>query len=303
MKNYLFLLLIAVLSCQAQQARQAPTAFDNYLGDYRIEDADHGTKTNVIIRGEYRVMTTNALPNHRTGSFPNSGNPNRISAQQRTYRFPIKPSYTGEANWIREPGVAVNGIKFEPGTAEVVQCESGENYRVEAIQDFIDLGLDFNHAHVQPTGAYHYHGAPTSLVEHVHEEEDLVHIGFAMDGFLIYYSRSGQYKPSYRLIDESREGTDCVYSNPHQRRNIDLANTQADGTYQADWEYVSGLGDLDACNGIWIDDEYAYIVTDEYPYIGRCLMGEYVERRPGPPPGGRRPPGGRPPGGGPPPRQ
>ncbi|MEL7376407.1 MAG: YHYH protein [Bacteroidota bacterium] len=301
MNNYFFLLLLLALSCQAQQHREAPTEFDNYLGEYRIEDADHGTKTNVTIQGEQRIMTTNALPNHQTGSFPNSGNPNRISAQQRTYRFTTKPTYTGEAKWVREPGVAVNGVKFEPGTAEVVQCESGENYRVEALQDLIDLGLDFNHAHVQPTGAYHYHGTPTSLVDHVHDDEDLVHIGFAMDGFMIYYSRSGQYQSSYKLVDEHREGTDCVYRNPHQRRNLDLAHTEADGTYQADWEYVSGLGDLDACNGIWLDGEYAYIVTDEYPYIGRCLMGAYQERRQGPPPGGRRPGGGHPPGGGPPP--
>ncbi|MEM6396892.1 MAG: YHYH protein [Bacteroidota bacterium] len=298
MNNYIFFCLLFFFSCHAQQHREATTSFDNYLGEYRIEDADHGTKTNVTIQGEQRIMVTNALPNHETGNFPNSGNPNRISAQQRTYRFSMSPKYTGQPKWAREPGVAVNGVKFEPETAEVVRCESGENYRIEAIQELIDLGLDFNHAHVQPTGAYHYHGAPTSLLDHGHdhEHEDLVHIGFAMDGFLIYYSRSGKYKPSYQLIDESREGTDCVYRNPHQRMDIDLANTQPDGTYKADWEYVEGLGDLDACNGLWLDGEYAYIVTDEYPYVGRCLMGEFEEeRRPGPPPGGRRPGGGRPP--------
>ena len=38
--------------------------------------------------------------------------------------------------------------------------------------------------------------------------------------------------------------------------------------------------------------QYIYLVTDDYPYIGRCLMGEYEEpRRMGPPPGGRPPRG------------
>ena len=36
----------------------------------------------------------------------------------------------------------------------------------------------------------------------------------------------------------------------------------------------SGHGDLDECNGIEIDGEYAYFLTDTFPYVPRCLMGE-----------------------------
>ena len=109
-------------------------------------------------------------------------------------------------------------MKFEPGTAEVVICDTGENYRVEAFQDLINLGLDFNNAHVQPTGAYHYHGTPTSVIEDLDTGEDLVHIGFAKDGFPIYFSKSEAYKPSYTLIDSNREGEDCTYTNPKRTR-------------------------------------------------------------------------------------
>tara|TARA_R110002012_G_scaffold283090_2_gene473239 strand:+ start:195076 stop:195849 length:774 start_codon:yes stop_codon:yes gene_type:complete len=186
----------------------------------------------------------------------------------------------GKSTWMREPGIALNGIKFEPGTAEVVECESGENYRVEAIQNVIDLGLDFNHAHVQPTGAYHYHGSPTSIIKTFDTGKDLVHIGFAHDGFPMYYSKSGKYKPSFKLLDGTREGEDCTYTTHH---TIDISvGGHHDGTYGSDYEFVNGSGDLDECNGISIDGKYMYLVTEEFPYISRCVMGEVEQQGQGP---------------------
>lgn len=256
---------------------------DNYFGAYTLKDKTYGTETIVTVNGTERTMVTNALPNHETGEFPRKGNPNTISAQKRTYTFPMNPKYTGNAQWMREPAVALNGVKFEPGTAEVVICDTGENYRVEALQDVIDLGLDFNHAHVQPTGAYHYHGTPTSVIEKFDTGEDLVHIGFAHDGFPMYYSKSAVYKPSFKLLDGTREGEDCSYDNPMQSMDISVGGHH-DGTYGSDFEYVAGLGDLDECNGITVDGKYMYLVTNEFPYVGRCLMGEVEnEERRGPP--------------------
>ena len=292
MEKIIIILVGITLALSSCHSHKAVTSGDGYSSDYTIVDQEYGTNTKATIKDDQRIIVTNALPNHSTGEFPNAGNPNTIQAQNRTYKLPLHPKYIGESQWVREPGVAINGVKFEPGTAEVVQCESGENYRVEGIQKLIDLGLDNNHAHVQPTGAYHYHGTPTGLVESEGSDKDLVHVGFAMDGFLIYYSRSGAYTPSYKLIDENREGTDCLYENPHTKMNIELEDTTPDGTYTPDWEYVKGLGDLDECNGVMIDDQYVYLITDDYPYIGRCLMGEYEEPRRGPRPEGGRPPRG-----------
>ncbi|WP_299107252.1 YHYH protein [uncultured Winogradskyella sp.] len=252
---------------------------NDYFGAYALESETYGTKTKVTLTKDKRIMVTNALPNHKTGVFPNQGNPNSISAQNKTYSFPLVPKYTGNATWAREPGIALNGIKFEPGTAEVVVCDTGENYRVEALQDVIDLGLDFNHAHVQPTGTYHYHGTPTSVINDFDNGTDLVHVGFAHDGFPMYYSKSGKYKPSYKAIDGNREGEDCTYENPHQSMDISVGGHH-DGTFTSDYEYVAGFGDLDECNGITIDGNYMYLVTTEFPYISRCLMGEYEEERP-----------------------
>tara|TARA_R110002049_G_scaffold68949_6_gene178652 strand:+ start:5388 stop:6326 length:939 start_codon:yes stop_codon:yes gene_type:complete len=257
----------------------------NYFDSYVLDDAEYGTRTQVTVKGDTRIIKTNSMPNHQNGNFPNEGNPNTIAPQNRTYTLPLTPKYIGKAEWVREPGVALNGVKFEPETAEVVLCESGERYRVEAKQDLIAMGLDFNNAHVQPTGAYHYHGTPTSMIEKFDTGEDLVHIGFAKDGFAIYYSKSGAYTPSYRLYDENREGEECSYNRPGHHLDVPIEESEPDGTFVSDWEYVEGLGTLDSCNGTEINGTYAYLVTDAYPYVPRCLMGEFEEERHGPPPG------------------
>ena len=170
---------------------------NNYFGEYSLEDQNFGTKTKVTLTSDQRVMVTNSLPNHKTGAFPTKGNPNTISIQKKTYNFPLNPKYIGKVQWMREPGVALNGIKFEPQTAEVVVCETGENYRVEAIQDLIDLGLDFNYAHVQPTGAYHYHGAPTSAIENFDTGKDLVD-----DSIPVFDRSSGNVKKTKKDFGE-----------------------------------------------------------------------------------------------------
>lgn len=274
----------------------------NFQKDYILTNAQYGTKTVVTLENGNRIMKTNALPNHATGTFPNEGNPNTISAQDVEYSLPLSPILSGESKWAREPGVALNGVKFEPETAERFVCETGEVYRIEAFQELVDLGLDFNHAHVQPTGAYHYHGIPVELVKELDRGEDLILVGYAKDGFPIYYSKGGKYKPSFKLTKDLRTGDACSYRNPKHGMDKELKNTQPDGTFVSDWEYVAGLGQLDECNGIEVNGQYGYFLTEEYPYMGRCLKGEFKEeRRPGPPPGGRR--GEHPHGGGHPPHQ
>lgn len=268
----------------------SPNISSKYLGSYQINDQQHSTQVQVVVSGSTRTITSNALPNHETGVFPNKGNPNTISAQSRKWVLPLSPEFTGKAQWAREAGVAINGVKFEPETNERVSCESGELYRIEAVQDMVDLGLDINNAHVQPTGEYHYHGVSQSLVDFSDQGNDLVHIGFAADGFLIMYSKSGAYKPSYQLKTEPRSGTNCVYRTPHRSKNIVIDGTIPDGTYVSDWAYVDSLGDLDRCDGVEVDGQYVYIASKDYPYIGRCLNGKVAKnkgpRRGPPPPGG-----------------
>lgn len=155
---------------------------------------------------------------------------------------------------------------MEPGTAEkwgcAIPCQPGpqseDDWNIEAKQTTLNLGLDQNNAHVQPTGLYHYHGVPEGLLK----GEDIEHIGWAADGFPMYHSHD--VTTSYRL----KSGT---------RPNGPLGTY--DGTYTQDYEYVKDSGDLDECNGMNIvskefpEGSYAYFLTDEFPFIPRCLFG------------------------------
>lgn len=247
---------------------------NSFTGEYELVDVGYGTITTVTLTDTTREIVTNSLPNHETGEFPNSGNPNTISAQDNTWVYPLIAQYTGEASSVRVTGVALNGVKFEPGTAERVTCASGETYNLEALQEVSDLGLDFNNAHVQPGGEYHYHGVSSLLVDIYDQGEDLVLVGFAADGHLIYYSKSDAYQSSYRIMSEDRDGTNCAY----QARGTTLEfDSTPDGSLTQDWEYSPSYGDLDQCNGTFVDDQYVYLLTDSYPYVPRCLMGEFSE--------------------------
>ncbi len=251
------------------------------LGSYVLADETFGTMVEVTVEAGMRTIVSNALPDHETGEFPNDGNPNEITAQDLSWSYTTTPVLSDNPTEVRTTGVAVNGVKFEPGTGESVSCTSGGNYRIEALQDMHDLGLDFNNAHVQPGGEYHYHGISEMLVEAYASDEDLVHVGFAADGFLMYHSKSDAYTTSYELSTTERAGEGCTATGPGDVE-VEIDGTVPDGTYSSDWVFSEGLGDLDRCNGITIGDQYVYIVTDTYPFVGRCLYGE-VEGRNAPP--------------------
>ena len=78
------------------------------------------------------------------------------------------------------------------------------------------MGLHDNHAYVQPTGAYHYHGVPTELVKELDKGEDIILVGYALNGFPMHHSKSGHYKPSCQFSSERRTGDDCLYERQNQ---------------------------------------------------------------------------------------
>ena len=238
-----------------------------------------------------RILSANGIPDHTVGTFPNSNNPHSISEQAVSAEFTLAPRKTSKPTELAGPNVVgyiLNGVKVDAGTAGTCN-DSGSNcslagrtgsWSIEALgQSHFDFGDDSNHAHVQPGGAYHYHGVPEGFVKKQGGSESKVTIiGWAADGFPIYsrygYSIAGQSNsnirkmlPSYRLID----------SVSNERPSISLYSL---GTFSQDWVYEEGLGDLDECNGRWgVTPEfpqgiYHYYATDEYPYFQRCVKGE-----------------------------
>ena len=239
-------------------------------------------------RQGFRFVRADGLPNHATGAFPNRSNPNRISAQSYYFRMPLKPVKTGRATYYRPNhlfGVAVNGVVFDPNTAEFWNDDRRSGWMIEALSGARPLGIDQNNAHVQPDGSYHYHGVPVGLVEKLGAKGKPVLVGWAADGFAIYVDETA--RSGWRLKSQREAG------GPGGR---------PDGTYSLDFEYVRGLGDLDECNGRegvtaeFPQGAYHYVITVKFPHVPRCFMGtadaSFVKQGGPPPgaPGGRRPP-------------
>jgi len=278
------------------------------------------SSVNITIQDPYRFVRSNGIPDHATGAFPNSGNPNTISEQKYLFRMPLKGQATGTTTPLHMSpfGVAVNGIPFDPGAAEYWHRDRNSGWQYEAMVLGPKLGLDQNNAHVQPNGAYHYHGIPTALLERLRQANKPVLIGYAADGFPIY----GPY--GYKNADDTKSGlTKLKASYRIKKGHRTSAGTngggstyggdtgpggQYDGSFVQDYEYVVALGDLDDCNGRFgITAEYPqgtyyYVVTDSYPFIPRAFKGTPDDSflRHGPPGGGRGNGAGGPPGGGPP---
>jgi len=104
-------------------------------------------------------------------------------------------------------------------------------------------------------------------------------IGYAADGFPIYY------KYGYKASGDSSSGIRALASSYRLKSGkrpgdgVSAPCGTYDGVYSADFEYVDGLGDLDACNGrTGVTPEfpagtYYYVVTDAFPAIPRCFRG------------------------------
>jgi hypothetical protein len=248
--------------------------------------------------GQYRHIQANGIPNHEPGRFPNRRNPNSIAPQSYDYKVPLHPKVAAQPSPFRmQPfGIAVNGVVFDPFAAEWWKNDPNSGWQYEPHGGAIDLGLDSSNAHVQPNGAYHYHGIPNGLVEKISgNQPQMTLIGWAADGFPIYgpwgYSEAGNVSSGLKKLASS-------YAIKAGQRPAGSPGGKYDGAFVQDYEYVEGAGDLDASNGRqgvtpeFPNGTYYYVLTNEYPFIPRQFAGTpdaSFERRG--PPGGGGPPG------------
>ncbi|MAX69448.1 MAG: hypothetical protein CMP60_07190 [Flavobacteriales bacterium] len=255
-----------------------------------------------------RILSGNGIPNHEVGTFPNPNCPSAISEQSINHTFSLFPeivSDNGQA--IGGPGgviaYALNSVKFDPGTAGrcdddgVCSLAQGQGqWNIEALgHETFDFGDDMNHAHVQPTGQYHYHGIPDLLIDFLNQGEDMTLVGWASDGFPVYaqygYSEACDasseiisLQPSWKLKDEPDAGrpeflTQLSGGPGGGQTNLDIPISM--GAFTQDFEYIQNYGDLDECNGRvgvtpeFPDGIYYYMVTNEFPFFSRCLKGDF----------------------------
>lgn len=231
--------------------------------------------------GQYRYVVSNGIPVTH-GEFPNSHNPNSISAQSYSFRMPLGPQLAANTTQITHAmdfGVALDGIPFDPLTAEYWNRDMSSGWNYTAMNDNSpNLGIDKNDAHVQPNGAYHYHGIPTDLfntLTHDTTPSNMVLIGYAADGFPMYglygYTNANDPTSDLKILTSSyqlKSGTRP--SGP---------GGEYDGQFIEDYHYVDGSGDLDQCNGRsgitpeYPNGTYYYVVTNTYPFVSRCFKG------------------------------
>lgn len=258
---------------------------------------------NMTISGDTRTIVTNGVPEHNFRiQVANLGITDLISDTE-TYDMDATPSLASTSTSILKDdftpnwkfGVAVNGVPIDPapGTPFIfTDSNTGEfnwDWVFEPTNNMEQVGLDCNIAHVQPDqsrglGLIHYHGDMADFAN------DLLPgigsgtttptvpllIGWAADGFPIVYkfgpNASGTItalQPSYQVKAGQRPGDGT--SAPCGEYN---------GKYTNDYEYSSGIGDLDECNGIsqsiTVGGEnfgYFYVITDAFPVISRCMSG------------------------------
>lgn len=242
------------------------------------------------IRDGYRYLATNGIPNHATGQFPNRGNPNVVSEQDYRFRIPVDPaapsgSIDGPGAVFSDRGhlfgLALNGVPFEPATGLNWTPEGLRrggrpgDWVYEAIGGSVDFGVDHANAHVQRTGAYHYHGIPTPLI---HEDQPTL-LGYAADGYPIYgplgYENPNNPRSPLVELQSSWQLKEAERPAPPEG-----PGGQPDGRYTADWTYQKGSGDLDYLNGRFAvtpeypDGVYHYVVTAGFPHISRGFAGK-----------------------------
>ncbi len=232
-------------------------------------------KASIEVSGTTRTIRSNGIPAHRVGTFPNRGNPHTITPQDYAFTVTTEPAPAGRTTRSRRWlwGVAVNGVPFEAPTAEFWHGERG-GWNYDALGGAVRLGLDANHAHVQRTGAYHYHALPTGLMQRLGWKADAHSplIGWAADGYPVY-AVTGDLGNGVRKIRSSYR------LKPGARPSGDAPDGAHDGAFVQDWQYVAGSGDLDECNGAVIrspefpDGSYAYFITEGYPFVARCWKG------------------------------
>lgn len=230
--------------------------------------------------GSVREMSANGIPDHVTGTFPNPNNPPSIKAQTVHFGTSLNPAITSSTGTAvaHVVGFANNGVKFDPATAETYQ--NAGVWNIEALgQTFMAFGTDSSNAHVQPDGAYHYHGMPEAYMSRLNPGQipKMTLVGFANDGFPIYarwgYTTAADATSSVKVMKSSYQ----LKSAPSAGRPS--SNDVPMGVFTQDYEYVAGLGDLDECNGRFgVTPEfpsgiYHYYITDSYPYIQRCIKG------------------------------
>ncbi len=216
----------------------------------------------VTREGNKRVLSSNDLPDHPTGSFPIARddpayrvdrNPNSIRSQKIRIELAANPKEARASCAPNVVGILLTGVALfnsldDPGRDAVAHETQ-----------------DSCHGHPQRGGVYHYHSLTNCLNDKPDADGNSPLVGYALDGFGIY----GPYENGRRLTT-------------------------------ADLDTCHGKTSVVKWDGRKVK-MYHYVATVDFPYTVGCIRGTYdrslVRKIGGGPPGrrDRHGPPGRPP--------
>lgn len=227
----------------------------------------------ISIEGNTCKISSNAVPNHDFNAKGRFITP--LTEQDQNYQVtsqPVRNQKPTPLSLRYDNAVFLNGVKldlladgcFGVGDGRIGCFDLASPYRYDPMAEGAGFGADEHNAHTQPDGVYHYHGNPMALFEQDEPTQVSPVIGFAADGFPIFGSYIADGHQIRKAVSSYRLKTGVRAGGP---------GGEYDGTFIDDWEYVSGLGDLDQCNGMEQEGVYGYVVTDSYPHVLGCFSG------------------------------
>jgi YHYH protein len=264
----------------------------DYAGDYTTSVLD--IQRSMPFEGAVLVETdgntcslfSNGIPNHDFND-ASARFATNVSAVEHTFTIPTSPepaqAYTDLSQRTYD-AVILNGVVLDllsagcyrptdPGADASgnvpVGCNGDSSWLLDPLSPHNNFGTDQHNAHTQPNGRYHYHGNPMALFDDNPGPNGSPVIGFAADGYPIY--------GSYFLDPDSGQIRKAVSGHTlkagQRPTSAEDPGGSYDGMYIDDYEFTDA-GDLDACNGMTVNDQYGYYVTDSYPWVVGCFRGE-----------------------------
>ncbi|MEQ9308087.1 MAG: YHYH protein [Balneolaceae bacterium] len=264
----------------------------DYIEEYFSMVSD--IKRNVNFEGEVEItsssngctISVNGIPNHdfndASASFATD-----VQEVERTFNIPSSPSLAAQSTVLSQQyydAIMLNGVVvdilsagcYKPNDPQAgadgnvqIGCTTNDGWLLDPLGTESKFGADSHNAHTQPDGTYHYHGDPNAMFDDNPGEKGSPVIGFAADGFPIF----GNYflDPQTNTVRKAISGYELLAGSRPGPDNNDPGGTY-DGEYIDDYEFT-GNGDLDECNGMIIDGQYGYYVTDTYPWMMACYSG------------------------------
>lgn len=264
----------------AKYADSYSSAVTDIQQDRKLEGSVH-----ISAQEQYCVLETNSIPNHDTGAGSSRIFVAPVTEIAGTFNIPRNPTLAPAStaldqrsyNAILLNGVVVDilsagcyrphGNRADAHGNVAIGCRTDDNWLLDPLGPSAGFGTDVHNAHTQPNGQYHYHGNPMAMFNDAPGVNGSPVIGFAADGFPIYGS---YFKDASGKVRKAQSGYELkIGSRPS---SISDPGGSYDGMYVDDYEFT-GRGDLDECNGMEVNGQYGYYVTESYPWMIKCYSG------------------------------